>query len=499
MHKNLSELGLSYIHKLSVFRLAVDLIKADNQIFCEEIDILTDLQQQFGLSQEDVDGIHYITLQQSVEALKDLDVEAGEKIVALLSDIMCVDNDIDYDENILLTSIKMSIAHKTRSWCNVISAVNVMDETSRKQIMYLEDAPSEAAHKVFGDKYDRLLITKAFNDLGLDFFYLPDAISGLNAADSFGSKSNTELLKQAMRYLVPSAVVSPQTSERKFDPYDFYYFLLSRYNINPDALSSHSFLMLKIRDSYYLDDEHNLVRSVDFLVIDVAEDVKKRIYAFVSNFDRKSSQISYVGCYKILCDYLSSDSRNVSHVVLDSKYDFFLKDTGRTPLAFESSPQSRSFYLLLLWYGDKGIPQSLFEEAVRFLDQVDKTDYVCGKTGQFQMDRFVAMLFEEDMPVCRLIYRAIAIYSVVSTKEVENIKFIDYIKKIFRYRSALKYYINKGFTDIERLTDLSAFYIVFDAQTKTYRLPVNVARFVVEAPDRSVVQLSSSDLWQKLM
>ena len=149
MQRDLSGLSLSYIHKLSVLRLAVDLIKADNLIFGEEVAVLTDLQQQFGLTQQDVDGIHYITLQQAVESLKDLGVEAADMIVALLNDIMCVDNDIDYDENILLTSVKMSISQKSKSWCNVISTTNVMDETSQKQIMYLEDSPCEAAHKVF--------------------------------------------------------------------------------------------------------------------------------------------------------------------------------------------------------------------------------------------------------------------------------------------------------------------------------------------------------------
>ena len=88
MQRDLSRLGLSYIHKLSVLRLAVDLIKADNQIFGEEVEVLAQLQLQFGLSQQDIDGIHYITLQQAVDSLKDLDVEAAETIVEILTDII---------------------------------------------------------------------------------------------------------------------------------------------------------------------------------------------------------------------------------------------------------------------------------------------------------------------------------------------------------------------------------------------------------------------------
>ena len=80
MIKDLTGLGLSYMHKLSVLRLAVDLIKADNQIFGEEVAVLAQLQALFGLTQRDVDGIHYITLQQAIEALKDLDEHTDSMI-----------------------------------------------------------------------------------------------------------------------------------------------------------------------------------------------------------------------------------------------------------------------------------------------------------------------------------------------------------------------------------------------------------------------------------
>lgn len=498
MIEDISGLGLSYMHKLSVLRLAVDLIKADNQIFGEEVAVLTQLQNQFGLSQQDVDGIHYITLQQAIEALKDLDAEAASAVVGLMNQIMCVDNDIDYEENILLTSVKMSIAAGSKGWCNVVSASNVMDETSKKQIMYLEDTPSAPAHMVFDDKYDRLLITKAFNDLGLDFFYLPDAIGGMNASGGLGEKANSSLLKLAMRYLVPSAVASSDDMEEgSFNPQEFYYFLLSRYNISPETIGSHSFLMLKIRDSYYLDDDNNLAKAVDFFVLDLSEDVKRRIYKFVSNFDKKGNPISYEGCYKILCDYLSSEAKTVSHVVLDAKYEFCLKDAQRSPVVFESSPQARTFYLLLLKYGETGIPQHLFDEALELLRRTDRKDYLCD--GIFDLSSFKSFLHKEGTEVSLLIYNAITIYSAISTKDTENIKFLDYIEKIFHYRSALKHYINKGFGDVEKLSGLSDFSITFDSQMKIYRVPVSLSKFLIEMPDGSLQDLVASVLWNNLL
>lgn len=488
MNENLSELNLSPICKLAVMRLAVDLIKADNQIFGEEVAVLTQLQNQFGLSQQDVDGIHYITLQQAIEALKDLDAEAASAVVGLMNQIMCVDNDIDYDENILLTSIKMSISPRSREWCKVISATNVMDETSQRQIMYLEDVPSENVHKVFDDKYDRLLITKAFTDLGLDFFYLPDAIGGL---DSY-------LLQSAMKYLVPSAIASAlDTDEKDFDPSEFFYFLLSRYNIPLESVMSHSFLLLKIRDSYFFDDGNNLAKAVDFLVMDLSDDVKSRIYAFVSKFDKRGKQIPYEGCYKILCDFLGSEAKVVSHILLDARYDFHLRDSKRTPVVFESSPQSRTFFLLMLKYGEQGVLQRIFEDASTLLAEVDRSKYISGSV--FDVGKFMEFLLGEQSDCAKLIYNTIVIYSAISTKDVESVKFLGYIEKILQYRSSLKHYLNKSFADIDKLSDSSDFTIVFDSRMKVYRLPVSISKFVYEATDGNILGLSDSDLWKRLI
>jgi hypothetical protein len=185
--------------------------------------------------------------------------------------------------------------------------------------------------------------------------------------------------------------------------------------------------------------------------------------------------------------------------VLDSKFDFRLKDASRTLLTFESSPQARTFYLLLLWYGDAGLQQSLFEEALCRLSQLDKSEYLCSETGVFEMDKFQKNLYDENSEVSKLIYNTILIYSAISTKDTENAKFLDYVTKIFHYRSALKHYVNKGFADVAKLSDLSVFSIMFDAQMKVYRLPVKVSRFVTETSDGDLQCLSDHALWESLV
>lgn len=483
----MQELQLTYLNKLAVLRIAVDLVKADSRIHGDEIGLLASLQEKFALSQDDLDRIHYITLQQAVSSLKELDVFTAGKVAQILDDIMCVDNEIDYEENILLTSVFMSISPATRDWCDVLSVQNVMDETSIKQVLYLESEPCAEVHELFNDKYDKLMITKSFNDMGLDFFYLPDVLSGSRKSEMAG------LLKQAMRYLVPSGSLRIEHDDiDNFSAEGFFYFLLSRYRLDIKSLRSQSFLLFKVRDSYCLDDDNNQTKGVDFFVIDMSADVKSRIYSFISRFDNKGNRIPYEGCYKILCDYLSSASKNVSRLLLDASYGFSLMDAERTGIVFESSPQARAFYLLLLRYGPAGVSQETFEEALAKLKDVPEDK-------SFDMGAFLRAMASEGSEASSLIYNAAVIYSVISGKETSSRKFLGYIESIFRNRSSLKNYVNKGFSEQVKLADVGLFSITFDQSAKTYSVAAGLQSFRVADASGAPTPLETSDFWRRLL
>ena len=483
----MQELRLTYLNKLAVLRIAVDLVKADSRIHRDEISLLASLQEKFALSQDDLDRIHYITLQQAVSSLKELDVFTAGKVTQILEDIMCVDNEIDYEENILLTSVFMSISPATRDWCDVMSVQNIMDETSMKQVLYLESEPSREVHELFSDKYDKLMITKSFNDMGLDFFYLPDVLRGSNRAEMVG------LMKQAMRYLVPSGAIRIEHDDiDDFSAEGFFYYLMSRYRIDVRSLRSQSFLLFKVRDSYCLDDDNNQTKGVDFFVIDMSSDVKSRIYSFISRYDNKSNRIPYEGCYKILCDYLSSASKNVSRILVDETYNFSLMDSERTKIVFESSPQTRTFYLLLLKYGSAGVGQDTFEEALRMLRDLPDTEDFC-------MSDFLSRMVSMRTDASVLIYNAYVIYSVVSGKETSSRKFLGYIESIFRNRSSLKNYANRGFAELEKLADADMFSISFDASAKTYSIAAGLQSFRICCMSVSETPLDKADFWLRLL
>ena len=476
---------LTYLNKLAVLRIAVDLVKADGRIHGGEVGILASLRERFELSQDDLDRIHYITLQQAVSSLKELDSYSAEAVLGILSEVMCVDNDIDYDENILFTSVYMSLNPQTRDWCNVVSSSGVMDETSLKQILYLESSPNAEVHRLFDNEYDKLLVTKSMNDLGLEFFYLPDVLRG--------EQKKRELLDEAMRYLVPAGITREAARLSEVNSDGFFYFLLSRYKIDVSTLGTSSFLLLKIRDSYSLDDDNNLSKGVDFFVVDMRENVKERIYSFISKFDNHSEEISYEGCYKILYDYMSRAIKKVNRIVLDDRYEFCLMEQDMARITFESSPQARSFYLLLLRYGAAGVSQKLFEQALNYLGGIPDD-------GPFSMEEFMVSLRKEASEVARLVYNAVVIYSAVSSKEASGRKFLGYIESMFRNRSSLKNYINKGFADSGALADPERYCVSFDSESKSYGIAADIASFRVYSDlAMEAGMLSSSDLWRRLL
>ena len=158
---------ITSLQKRAVFKIALDLIKADDRIHSKEISVLDQLQSSLCLSQEEMDMIHYLTLAEAVNALREMDEEQAKGFLDLFNGIMRVDSDISFRENLLLTAVTMSCSRESRDWVHVISSCTTNIPVSDNQIIFLEKEYSHETHLVLDDKYDNLLISKAFNDIGL--------------------------------------------------------------------------------------------------------------------------------------------------------------------------------------------------------------------------------------------------------------------------------------------------------------------------------------------
>lgn len=494
---NLDSINLGGTQRRAVMKLAVELVKADDRIHSKEVAVLDELQSMLGLEQEELDLIHYLSLENAVECLNDLDEDSTERVTGLFKDIMCSDNDIDFEENLLLSSISMSCGIGSRDWCRILSTSAPESEVPEKQIVFLESKVSEAAHLVLDDKYDNLLISKAFGDIGIEFFYLPDIVREF--VKYLEDDDRPGLFQRSMEYLVPAGdkikLNHLKESLATLDTGTFYHLILSRFNIAPERIPYPAFLLTKIRDSHILDDSDTMRRTVDFLCINLSSEVKKRILAFVSRFDERRDLLSYKGYYRFLYDYLSSEAKTSNPITINAKGDFIL-ESGDI-IRFKSAPQAKTLYLLLLSRGGKGISQADFNKAVSFLKALDINEYLT-TSGDFDFPRFNEYLAGKADEYAHLILDTITIYSTLSTKDRRKKNYLKYIQSILQHRSSLKTYINTGFASARKLANPELFMVRFDIEALTYSIPASPSLFTSSLEGSSTVPMTDSPLWKAI-
>ena len=498
--RNLS--SLTPLQKRSVFKIAVDLIKADNRIHSKEINVLDRLQDELHLSQQDIDLTHYITLSEAISSINELPDEQVNYIIDLFNGIMRADSDISIEENILLTALILACNKDSREWVKVISVPATETKVSDSQIVFLEKEWSRSAHQVFDDRYDNLLISKAFGDIGFQLFYLPSVLEdlGLKNKSAYELGKHFGLLQKSIGYLTPYGTRSNDNSVESilngFDTITFFKVVLSSLHLNPDIFPFISFLLIKVRDNIVFDDNNCSKEMIDFLCIDMSDEVKKRILTFVSNFNEQTFMLPYDGYYKMFYDHLSSESKITRSILLNDSLQFELENLNNIRVTFESSPQARTFYLLLLHYGRNGVKQSCFNAAIDYLKKANADDF--NVNGRFSIDEVKRRMLALNTDWSRLIYNTITIYQSISTKDELKSSFLLYILSILNHRSSLKTYINTGFSEIEGLANPEQYHISFDKEFNLYRVNASVELFYRQE-DGKRIPLKSSFIWRNII
>ena len=494
--------SLTPLKKRTIFKVAVDLIKADGRIHGKEIRILDELQSEMELSQEDIDLTHYITLSEAVSSINEMSDGQVDYVIDLFNRIMRADSDISDRENILLTAISMACDRESREWSRVISVPASETKVPDDQVIFLEKSWEENAHRVFDDKYDNLLISKAFGDVGLQFFYLPSVLDGLGLKCGVGMDlgAQLELLRKSIGYLAPfgkkDAKNGVEAVLEGLDSATFFKVFLSALHLCPDMFPFNSFILVKVRDNVVFDDRNCSREVVDFLCIDMSDQIKKRILGFVSNFTEQTFVLPYEGYYKMFYDYLSNESKIVSSVLIDRTLHFRMENLGGAKVNFESSPQARALYLLLLFYGRQGVTQTCFSEALEHLQTFVADDF-CVSEGALDIDALQGHLRTINTDWSLLIYNIISIYRTISTKDEYKPSYLSYIQSILNHRSSLKTYVNAGFSQIPGLADPEQYHIVFDKEFNLYRVSASPSLFFVESEGMRIA-IRESSFWRML-
>lgn len=491
--------SLTPLQKRALLRIAIDLVKADNIIHSKEVFVLKRLQEDLSLPQEELDLVHYITLSNAVSVIGQMDKASIKEVLGTFNSIMKIDSDIDFEENLLYAAVTASCLPESRQWATVISVPEPDLDLSGRQIVYLEKSYSEGAHRVLDDRYDNLLISKAFGDIGLHLFYLPGVLEelGLVGKDSNGKFG---LLQKSMGYLMPAGDMIKVEGLKEllgsFDSETFFKVVVSRFGLSPAVFPFQAFLLIKIQTGVVLDDENAMRHSMDFFCLDISSDVKHRILSFVSLFGDSSYLLPYEGYYRILFDYFSSESKMNSEICLDRNFHFTLPSCGGRQIRFESSPQARTFYLLLLRFGQEGISQEAFNVAVGYLDSPDVQTFV--HDNDFDLDGFLNHLRNGEEAWKSVILHTIQIYRSISSKDEHLPRFLSYIASILSHRSSLKSYLNHGFDSIQELSDKHMYHVLFDKATNTYRVGIGISMFLIDERNGTPVALSESRFWQSL-
>ena len=129
---------LTPVQKRAAMKIAVDLAKADRQIHGAEVSLLNDCQRKLGLTDDELEMIHYLSLQECIEVLEDLPESEKDALVCTFEGVIQADVDVDSRERILLAAIRMALSDKSREWTSLFSVNDVESECSSSQIIYLE-------------------------------------------------------------------------------------------------------------------------------------------------------------------------------------------------------------------------------------------------------------------------------------------------------------------------------------------------------------------------
>lgn len=480
---------LSSLQCRALLKIAVDLVKSDYQIHSDEIVALQKIQEECKLDVDETEWIHYLTLQEAIDVLSSLDEDTKLKLLQQLENLIKIDNDVDFHENLLLSSIKLCLTIPKEA--KIISVPNAYVECDSHQIVYLEHQCCDDAHRVLDDKYDYVMISNILSSCKMQLFYLPKVVQFLLDGER---EQNVKLLRQSVAYVVPSSYSKDQNDFnnllQQMDVVKFTKLVETQSNILPEQIGMDAFFMVTLQDTFVLDDDANRLRNRDYLCINAATSLKSNVMKLVELMQSPNYSISFFGYYRFLFDFLNADLRLMSTILINHNNDFVLPDLGDTIVEFKSAPQAKTFYLLLLYY-PYGITQSLWNSA----------DELCGKLAVRMwidiMDLKIFLMNSKD-EVASLIYNILVLYETISNRSVDVYRMIEYVRSIINHRSSLKNYINASINQIEKLAHKNFYLVEFNAASESYRIGLTSEWVDVFSKDGNV-NIVDSALWKKMI
>lgn len=484
-------MDLSKSQKRALFKIAMDLVKIDKQIHGNEVLALKQLQKQLNINQEEIDLAHYVTLAQAIECLKLLSTENRTNVIFILNKIIGADNDIDKRENLLLSAIQMALDENHKHYSTIISSMDCFAEMANNQIIYLESKTCTNARTILDNPYEFMLLSKILSETGIQFFYLPEIIKQLSRIKN-SSESQLEILCKSLEYIIPFGTSTDleqiQKSIESIDIHTFSQFICTHYQVYPPYSAN---LMITIQDGTVLDDDAQSHRCMDYLCIDVTQDIKQRLLTFIQLLDHPHFSISYQGYYKTLINYLSIERKINSAILITKQGDLRLIDISNKELTFTSAPQSKSLYVLLIKYGKNGISHTTWQDAK---DRISKLMQTTWNLDEEIKRHLLAYRTNGGY----LIYNLLTIYRYFSHRDTDCNRLLAYIRSIVAHKSSLKNYINTALDDFKGLANKEQYMVCYRAEDHSYYTWITAKTLYLETSGGNI-PITESALWKSLI
>ena len=484
-------MNLTPSQKRALFKIAMDLVKIDNQIHGNEVLALEQLQTQLNINQEEIDLAHYITLAQAITCLKLLGAEERTNIIYILKKIIGIDNDIDKRENLLLSAIQMALDENYKHYSAIISATDCSVEMIDNQIIYLESKTCLETRTVLDNPYEFMFLSKILSEMGIHFFYLPEIIKQLSKQQN-NNLSPLGILRKSLEYIIPFGASADleqiQKSIENIDIRTFSQFICTHYHVHSPYSA---YLMLAIQEGSVLDDDAQSHRCIDYLCIDATQSIKQRLLTFIQLLSHPHFSISYQGFYKTLINFLSVERKINSTILITRRREFRLMDISNKELTFISAPQSKSLYLLLIKYGRNGISHTTWRKAENQISELIQTEWN-------QDEEIKRNLLSHRTDGGDLIYNLLTIYRHFSNRDINSNRLLVYIQSIIAHKSSLKNYINTAFGELKELANKEQYIVCYNADSHSYYTQTTSKTIYMETSDGEI-PISESALWKSLI
>ncbi len=319
--------------KSAIARLLSDFIKADNIIEKDEIELLSELSEQFHISEEDKRDAEKIQFADAVDELASLPMHQRKEVLQSLARMTVADGKCVPMEAMLMLAVKYSLTNdkSLRNRVKLLRGDSLEVGNSSFKIIYVESEYDDRLNTEISENLRS--INSELNMIGVDFIYIPQV------ANDFAQMSS-DYLHNVISYLAPSLKAEKRDaichSLCTITTRRFCCDLLSRKLGIMELQRTKPALLISIGDSsmpVVLDDGsvgHRVFTQ--YMHIELDGDVMKDIRMFVDDFKAyvenltttvtapKADRIMYQGFHRLLLDlHIYTGKKQDCTLLIDAK------------------------------------------------------------------------------------------------------------------------------------------------------------------------------------